>query len=182
MHLANRCVAEYIHSLSTNREHEPVFIYRIHDVPNSEKLEELGVFLKAIGYALDTKKEISGKEINAMLKKIKGTPVENLITQATIRTMSKAIYTTKNIGHFGLAFDHYTHFTSPIRRYPDIMVHRLLEKHLNHSPLSKNELLRYEKLSIQSSEREVSAAESERDSSKSKQVDFMQTHIGTMFE
>jgi len=184
MLLANREVAEYIHRLGKkSNQRKPLFVYRVHDVPNSEKIEELAIFLRAIGHEFETSKgSISPKKINALFKKIEGKPEESLIKTATIRAMAKAIYATKNIGHFGLAFRHYTHFTSPIRRYPDLMVHRILESHLNNEPLSVSELKRYEKLAIQSSEREISAVAAERDSIKYKQVEYMKPRVGQKFD
>jgi ribonuclease R len=188
MLLANRRVAQFVYA-KTNKANRtnPVFIYRIHDTPKRDKLEELSVFLKAIGYDfLKTKHKGQGKisshDINALFREIKGTPEENLIKVATVRTMAKAVYTTKNIGHFGLAFPHYTHFTSPIRRYPDIMVHRLLARHLSGKPISSNELIRYEKLALQSSEREMAAVEAERESVKYAQVRYMESHVGEEFD
>lgn len=183
MLLANREVAEYMHELGKRLpESERTFIYRIHDVPKQEKLEELGVFLRAIGFELDTKKRVSGKEINRMLADIKGTPQEAIIRIATMRSMAKAIYATRNIGHFGLSFRFYTHFTSPIRRYPDVMVHRILRGHLHGEKLSKQELAAYETLAIRSSEREVAAQEAERDSIKMKQVEFLADRVGDVFD
>jgi ribonuclease R len=125
---------------------------------------------------------VRAQEINKLLKDIEGKPEENLIKTATIRSMAKAVYSTKNIGHFGLAFKYYTHFTSPIRRYPDLMAHRMLRRHLDGSQIGKKEMLRYEKLAIQSSEREVHAVKAERDSIKFKQVEYMLDKVGAAFD
>lgn len=182
MLLANRRVAEYVHNLCKESGHREAFIYRTHDVPDPEKIEDLATFLHALGYEFKTHKGIvKAEDINKLLEKVEGSPEENLIKTATIRSMAKAVYTTKNIGHFGLAFKFYTHFTSPIRRYPDLMAHRMLRKHLDGSRVSGKELARYEKLSVQSSEREMSAVEAERNSIKYKQVEFMEDKVGEEF-
>lgn len=182
MLLANRKVAEHIYKLCTEKGRDVAFVYRIHDVPNPDKIEELSIFLHALGYELQTQKGmVNAKDINKLLKEIEGKPEENLIKTATIRSMAKAIYSTKNVGHFGLAFKHYTHFTSPIRRYPDLMSHRMLRKHLDGSVIGSKELMQYERLSIQSSERELTAVRAERDSIKFKQVEYMSERIGQEF-
>ncbi len=158
-------------------------MYRIHDVPNPEKIEELAIFLHALGHEFKVHKGmVDARDINKLLKSIEGTPEESLIKTATIRSMAKAIYTTKNIGHFGLAFKYYTHFTSPISRYPDLMAHRLLRKHLDGLMIKSSEIAKYEKLSIQSSEREMGAVRAERDSIKYKQVEFMMDKVGQEFD
>jgi len=183
MLLANRKVSEYVNKLSKKTGHNKAFIYRIHDVPNPDKIEELAIFLHALGYEFKTNKGmVEARDINKLLKEIEGTPEENLIKTATIRSMAKAIYTTKNIGHFGLAFKFYTHFTSPIRRYPDLMAHRMLRRHLNGSQIGGKELTKYEKLSIQASEQEMMAVRAERDSVKYKQVEYMSDKIGQEFD
>lgn len=183
MLLANRRVAEYVYEHTKKRGLDAVFVYRVHDVPNPEKIENLGIFLRALGHDFETKKGIiHAKDINTLLKSIEGTPEENLIKTATIRSMAKAIYTTKNIGHFGLAFKYYTHFTSPIRRYPDLMSHRILRKHLDGTPVQSRDIAKYEKLSIQSSEREMTAVSAERDSIKYKQVEYMLDKVGQEFD
>lgn len=183
MLLANRLVAEFVHNHTKAKGHDAAFVYRIHDVPNPEKIENLSIFLRALGYEFNAHKGVvNAKDINALLKQIEGKPEENLIKTATIRSMAKALYTTKNIGHFGLAFKYYTHFTSPIRRYPDLMAHRMLRKHLDGSMISGHELAKYENLSKQSSEREVTAVNAERDSIKFKQVEYMQDRIGQEFD
>lgn len=182
MLLANREVATYIYNLSRDSGRDLAFVYRIHGTPNLEKIEELSLFLRALGYEFETKKGVvSAKDINKLLSEIEGKPEANLIKTATIRSMAKAIYSTKNIGHFGLAFKFYTHFTSPIRRYPDLMVHRLLRRHLDGSPIKSQEYARYEALAIKSSQREAEAVSAERDSIKFKQVEYMQSRVGTTF-
>lgn len=183
MLLANRKVAEYIYKLSRENGRDAAFVYRVHDAPNPDKIESLSIFLHALGYEFKTHKGVvEATDINKLLKEVEGKPEEDLIKTATIRSMAKAVYTTKNIGHFGLAFKYYTHFTSPIRRYPDLMAHRLLRKHLDRSTIGGKELAQYERLSVQSSERELSAVEAERDSIKFKQVEFMQDKVGQEFE
>lgn len=183
MLLANREVATYIYNLAKDKGKELAFVYRIHDVPNPDKLEELAIFLRAIGYEFEVHKGVvKATAINKLLKEIEGKPEENLIKTATIRSMAKAVYSTKNIGHFGLAFKYYTHFTSPIRRYPDLMAHRLLRKHLDGSAIGPQELAKYERLSIQSSQREMEAVSAERDSIKYKQVEYLMNRVGDTFE
>ena len=182
MLLANQSVSEYIYNLAKDKGRDAAFIYRIHDVPDPEKIEELAIFVHALGYEFDTHKGIvKAKDINKLLKEVEGTPTENLIKTATIRSMAKAVYSTKNIGHFGLAFKYYTHFTSPIRRYPDLMAHRMLRRHLDGSTISGKELAVYEKLAVQSSEREMYAVKAERDSIKYKQVEYMLDKVGQTF-
>ena len=183
MLLANQKVSENVYKLSQKKGQEPTFIYRIHDIPNPDKIEELAIFIHALGYEFETSKgEVSAKEINKLLKSVEGKPEENLIKTATIRSMAKAIYSTKNIGHFGLAFSFYSHFTSPIRRYPDLMAHRMLRRHLDGSVIGKKEMAGNERLAVQSSEREMHAVKAERDSIKFKQVEFMQDKVGQMFD
>lgn len=182
MLLANRRVATYIHNLCKDNGKDAAFVYRVHDVPDPEKIEELSLFIHALGYEFNTKDGVvKAKDINKLLEEVDGTPEENLIKTATIRSMAKAVYTTKNIGHFGLAFKYYTHFTSPIRRYPDLMVHRLLRRHLDNSTVTGKELTKFEKMSVQSSEREMEAVRAERDSIKYKQVEYMAPHVGEIF-
>ncbi len=145
---------------------------------------ELAVFLKALGYKLDVNEEgeINSQDINALLKEVEGKPEEGLIKTASIRTMSKAIYSTINTGHFGLAFKYYTHFTSPIRRYPDLLVHRILFKDLSGQQITEDEVNYFTKMAAQSTEREIAAADAERTSVKYKQVEYMLNKVGQEFE
>lgn len=183
MLLANMRVAEFIHKLSQNQKKDLAFVYRIHDLPDPDKIDELSIFLHALGYELKTNKGVvKSTDINTLLGELEGKPEESLIKTATIRSMAKAVYSTKNIGHFGLAFKYYTHFTSPIRRYPDLMAHRLLRKHLDHSPISGKEAATYELYSVKSSEREMEAVSAERDSIKFKQVEYMLDKVGQEFD
>ena len=176
MLLANREVATLVTKALGKKQH--VFLYRIHDVPNAEKLEQLAVFLRAIGYQLTLSgKGVDQKELNRMLASVKGTPEESLINTATIRTMSRAVYATKNIGHFGLSFKDYAHFTSPIRRYPDLLVHRMLTKVLSGEKITDSPTV-MEELAVHASEREAEAADAERSSIKMKQVEYMAKHVG----
>lgn len=183
MLLANREVAECINRMEKHEKKRKPFIYRVHDVPNPEKIEGLALFLKAIGYELAVKNgRVSSQDLNALFRQLEGEAAEGLVKTAAIRAMAKAIYTTANIGHFGLAFEYYTHFTSPIRRYPDIMVHRLLEYYLAGNKPPESELERYHALATTSSRREIEATEAERASIKYKQVEYMQKHVGETFD
>jgi ribonuclease R len=185
MLLANRAVAKFIF-MSQNKDIKHNLkqsVYRIHPKPDIDRIENLAVFLKAMGFDLKNKDgHVTSKDLNALLKEAKGTPNEELINTATIRSMAKATYSTKNIGHFSLAFAYYTHFTSPIRRYPDLLVHRFLERELKGGNVEQNEYSKFEKICLESSELEKKAADAERASIKYKQVEYMQEHIGEIFE
>ncbi|MDO8590278.1 MAG: ribonuclease R [bacterium] len=182
MLLANREVATHMHT-ANDKNSRAAFVYRIHDAPDREKIVNLATFVKALGFELKNKDgETTGSDIARMLSSVGGTPAEMLIKTAAIRSMSKAIYSTSNIGHFGLAFEYYTHFTSPIRRYPDLMVHRLLLRFLLNGKIEQDEIIKYQRLCDDSSERELEAAEAERASIKYKQVEYMQEHIGEEFD
>lgn len=180
MLLANRSVAEFIGKGKDKKPSEKTFVYRIHDEPKPDRLMDLGNFVKQFGYKVNTKsRNAISQSLNQMLSEVKGKGEANMIETLTIRSMAKAIYSTENIGHYGLAFDYYTHFTSPIRRYPDMMVHRLLQHYLDGGkPVNQNE---YEELCEHSSDREKLATEAERDSVKYMQVKFMQKHVGEDF-
>jgi len=184
MLLANKAVAEFIHE--ENKKHDRkhgAFIYRIHDAPDPERILDLSIFIKALGFELESHDgKVSAKAIKRLLDSVTGTPHESLIKTAAIRSMAKAIYSTKNIGHFGLAFEHYAHFTSPIRRYPDLLVQRVLYKTLEKQAIGNHEYARYEKMAEHSTEQEIKAAEAERSSIKYKQVEYMQDKIGQIFE
>ncbi len=182
MLLANREVATFMHTINGKNSHA-AFVYRIHDAPDREKIVNLATFVKALGFELKNKDgETTAEDISRMLRSVDGSPAEMLIKTAAIRAMSKAIYSTSNIGHFGLAFEYYTHFTSPIRRYPDLMVHRLLLRFLTKGKIEQDEIIKYQKLCADSSERELEAAQAERASIKYKQVEYMQEHIGEEFD
>lgn len=184
MLLANREVAKFIFdSIKRKGSRDTGSIYRIHDTPDKEKIAELKSFVEALGYELPGKPgEVTAKGINHLLDQIEGTPHESLIRTATIRSMQKAIYSTRNIGHFGLAFDFYTHFTSPIRRYPDLLVHRILMKHLHDEPFRDTEVNAFQKIADTSTQREIDAADAERSSKKLKQVEYMSGKIGKTFQ
>lgn len=183
MLLANREVATFINKQAKSLNRDMAFVYRVHDVPNPDKIEELATFVHALGYEFETNKgHVKATELNKLMQSVEGKPEENLIKTASIRSMAKAIYSTKNIGHFGLAFKYYTHFTSPIRRYPDLMAHRLLRLHLDGKHIGPKETQEYERVSVSSSEREMEAVAAERDSIKFKQVEYMMNKVGEEFD
>ena len=181
MLLANRTVAAAIGKPEKRRK-EKAFVYRVHDQPDSTKLTDLANIARAFGYRLKTHGSAGeiNRSLNKMLRDVKGKGEENFLSVLAIRSMAKAIYTTENIGHYGLGFDYYTHFTSPIRRYPDMMVHRLLERYL-----AGGRSVNVEKLEDQckhSSAMEQLAANAERSSIKYKQVEYMADHLGEEYE
>jgi ribonuclease R len=181
MLLANRTVAEKIGRVPKDKKAK-VLPYRIHDLPDPEKLDNLAQFIARFGYKIrtsGTKSDVS-KSINHLLDDIQGKKEENLIETVSIRAMQKARYSTHNIGHYGLAFDYYTHFTSPIRRYPDMMVHRLATKYMEGGRSASE--TKYEELCDHSSSMEQIAANAERASIKYKQVEFMSEHVGQTYD
>jgi ribonuclease R len=181
MLLANRKVAEFI--ATREKKLEEIFVYRIHESPSLDRMNDLELFLKRLGYNVKTNKEgiIPSKALNDLMMQLEGKPEKETIQTAIVRSMQKAIYSTKNIGHYGLAFQYYTHFTSPIRRYPDLVVHRLLYEYLQEHTVPKSAWEYYEKISLHSSIREKEASDAERGSIKYKQTEYMSDRIGQIF-
>jgi ribonuclease R len=180
MLLANKTVATHI-GKPQNGKKAKTFVYRIHESPDAQKLKDFASFIKKFGYQFKTslpKSKISN-EMNKLLNDIQGKKEQNLVETLAIRSMAKAIYSTKNIGHYGLAFDYYTHFTSPIRRYPDMMVHRLLTRYLANGRSVNTE--EWEQYCEHSSDMEQLAAKAERESIKYKQVEFMSERVGQIY-
>ncbi|MDB5222708.1 MAG: ribonuclease [Chitinophagaceae bacterium] len=179
MLLANRTVAQHVSKIKVNKKPIP-FPYRIHDKPDEEKLKPFVAFARKFGYKFDLDDEAAvAASFNQMLKDVQGRPEQHVLEQLGIRTMAKAIYTSENIGHYGLGFEHYCHFTSPIRRYPDIMVHRVIEEILEKNVHPDKKM---EEKCKHSSEKERSAMEAERAANKYKQVEYMQDFLGEEFE
>ncbi|GAB5556089.1 MAG: ribonuclease R [Schleiferiaceae bacterium] len=180
MLLANRSVAEFV-GKSGSKPSGKTMVYRIHDDPDPAKIEDLSSFVKQFGYSVSTKgRKAISQSLNSLLKEVRGKGEANMIETLTVRSMAKAKYTTQNIGHYGLAFDYYTHFTSPIRRYPDVMVHRLLQMELDKKKLP--DAATYEEHCEHSSAREKMASEAERASVKYMQVKFLEAHVGETFD
>lgn len=180
MLLANRKVAEFIAKKGKGK-HKYTFVYRAHDSPKPDALASFAQFASRFGYKINTKsdKDIA-RSLNHLMEDVEGKKEQNVLTHLAIRSMAKAIYTTKTSSHYGLAFDFYTHFTSPIRRYPDVMVHRLLFHYLNGGQSANAE--HYEKLSQHSSQMEKRAADAERASVKYKQAEYLEDHIGNVYD
>ena len=179
MLLANKKVAEFV-AKKGNGKNKLTFVYRSHDTPNLENLNNFATFASRFGYKINMKtdKDIA-KSLNYLMEDVEGKKEQNMLTQLAIRSMAKAIYTTKKTSHYGLAFDHYTHFTSPIRRYPDIMVHRLLALYLDGGKSANVD--EYEEASKHSSVMEKRAADAERASIKYKQAEYLEGNIGSIY-
>ena len=181
MLLANRTVAETF-GKPESKWHNYTFVYRVHDEPNPEKLNKFMLLLSRLGYSMDlSNRNTLVNSYNKLFRDVEGKGEKNLIETVALRTMAKAVYSTDNIGHYGLSFDYYTHFTSPIRRYPDLMVHRLIERYLieNQGSVNKKD---YEDMCHHTSEMEKQAEEMERQSVKYKQAEYLQDKIGQVFE
>jgi ribonuclease R len=179
MLLANKQVATFVYNYHKGKD-KNTFVYRIHDFPDPEKVQDFSTVAKRFGHNMEVEEKSISRSLNKLMGEIEGKPEQNILEQLAIRTMAKAKYSTDTKGHFGLAFEHYSHFTSPIRRYPDMMVHRLLQHYLDEGkPLGKNE---YEEKCVHSSEREKRAADAERASIKYKQVEFMASAENKIYE
>jgi ribonuclease R len=178
MLVANKKVAEVFRK---EEKKGGLGMYRIHGLPDSEKIESVGYLARRLGYTFPHGK-VTGKILNTFLKELEDKPERDMLSALLIRSMAKAIYSTKNIGHFGLAFKDYTHFTSPIRRYPDLVVHRFLQKILEGKGVSGKSQKEYERIALFASERERAAAEAERASVRYKQIEYMAARIGEEFD
>ena len=182
MILANKEVASYL-SREVKRINKGASIYRIHGAPKKEAIDELLFLLRMLGHEIEVKGEnISSKELNEIFEKIKGKPEESLVKTVAMRSMAKAIYSIRNIGHYGLALENYTHFTSPIRRYADLLVHRILERHLKGGHLRSQEIAWHHNFAAELSQREIDATDAERSSVAYKQVEYMLGKTGHVFE
>lgn len=181
MLLANATVARHVGA--GGREPMPL-IYRVHDAPDPARLRDLASFVKGFGFSLDAKSGVTSRALQKLLDQVKGSEVESLINEIALRSMAKAVYSDKNIGHYGLAFPFYTHFTSPIRRYPDLVVHRLLKEYRSPVPVRRLNALRetLPPVAEQSSIRERVAMEAERESVKVMQAEYMKRHLGDEFQ
>lgn len=182
MLLANRIVARHI-GLAKSEEHAKPFLYRVHDSPDPERIRELSMFVQKFGFTLNVDGGVTSKSLQRLLEQVKGTEVENVINEVVLRSMAKAIYSERNIGHYGLAFDYYAHFTSPIRRYPDLIVHRMLKQYGTGITRQARDDLRQKLPSVarQSSDMERRAMEAERAAVRVMQVEYMKRHVGDEF-
>jgi ribonuclease R len=179
MLLANKQVAEYVYKLKKGKE-KLTMVYRIHDAPDEQKMQTFSTFVKRFGYTLNPEEDKIAASLNKFSEALEGKPEQFTLQNLAVRTMAKARYSTDAVGHFGLAYQHYTHFTSPIRRYPDMMAHRLLQRYLDEEESAKKDV--YEEKCKHSSEREKVAADAERASIKYKQVEFMKNSADKDYE
>lgn len=183
MLIANRAVTEFVHYTGDRHQSRYPFIYRVHDLPDKDKLGELSNFIRQFGYNINLQNK---NEIRKLTNAVKGKPEEYIINSLLLRSMAKAIYTTENIGHYGLGFPNYTHFTSPIRRYPDLIVHRMLYAYMdvqqNPNTAKKHFGRKLDEICKHSSAQEQSAVSAERDMTKIKQIEFLQSRVGDEFE
>ena len=179
MLMANETVAEEYYW------RELPFLYRTHEVPDEEKIRQLSTFINNFGYHIHVRNEVRPKEIQKLLERVDGTPEEALISRLALRSMKQARYTTENTGHFGLAAKYYTHFTSPIRRYPDLQIHRIIKENLR-GRLNEDRIAHYEeilpKVAAQCSDRERRAEEAEREVVRMKKAEYMYSHIGEEYD